>query len=149
MGHASTCNTTGQTIGEMLGAMFPVLLTSEDFCNKYLRNEPDTGGIVTMASKKRLCYERLFSRRFNDNRFEKIVRFQDLFSIADYASIMSHRIALAILIYHLLLRISIFFLVFLVFSFFLHSSSQQISPSPLSTTPHNMAISSNAQENNG
>uniref|UniRef100_A0A2S2QP89 Acetyl-coenzyme A transporter 1 n=1 Tax=Sipha flava TaxID=143950 RepID=A0A2S2QP89_9HEMI len=49
--HTSTCNTTGQTIGVMLGSMVPILLTSEDFCNKYLWVEPETGGVVSIESR--------------------------------------------------------------------------------------------------
>lgn len=41
----------GQGIGMFLGFGIPVLLTSEEFCNKYLRIIPDTGGVVTMKSK--------------------------------------------------------------------------------------------------
>jgi len=50
VGHASTCNTTGQAIGVMFGSVFPILFASEDFCNKYLRVTPVTGGLVTMKS---------------------------------------------------------------------------------------------------
>ncbi|XP_001944982.1 acetyl-coenzyme A transporter 1 [Acyrthosiphon pisum] len=50
VGHASTCNTTGQAIGVMLGSVFPILFASEDFCNKYLRDTPNTGGLMTMKS---------------------------------------------------------------------------------------------------
>lgn len=51
VGYASTCNATGQVIGIMIGSLFSVLFTSEDFCNKYLRVTPGTGGIMTMRSK--------------------------------------------------------------------------------------------------
>lgn len=51
IGHASTCNTAGQTIGVTIGSVFSVLFTSEDFCNRYMRSSPDIGGIVTMKGK--------------------------------------------------------------------------------------------------
>lgn len=55
VGHASTCNTTGQAIGIMLGSVFPILFASEDFCNKYLRVTPISGGLVTMKSVLYVC----------------------------------------------------------------------------------------------
>lgn len=42
------CNTTGLAIGSMIGSVWSTLLTSKDFCNKYVRTTPDTEGIVTM-----------------------------------------------------------------------------------------------------
>lgn len=48
VGYASMCNTTGLAIGSMIGSVWSTLLTSKDFCNKYVRTTPDTGGIVTM-----------------------------------------------------------------------------------------------------
>ncbi|XP_025194188.1 acetyl-coenzyme A transporter 1-like isoform X2 [Melanaphis sacchari] len=51
VGYASMCNTTGLAIGSMIGSVWSTLLTSKDFCNKYLRTTPDTGGIVTMEQK--------------------------------------------------------------------------------------------------
>ncbi|XP_060866175.1 acetyl-coenzyme A transporter 1-like isoform X1 [Metopolophium dirhodum] len=48
VGYASMCNTTGLAIGSMIGSVWFTLLTSKDFCNKYLRAKPDTEGIVTM-----------------------------------------------------------------------------------------------------
>jgi PAT family acetyl-CoA transporter-like MFS transporter 1 len=50
VGYASTCNATGQVMGIMIGSVFTVLFTSEDFCNKYLRFTNGTGGIVSMKS---------------------------------------------------------------------------------------------------
>ncbi|XP_025208442.1 acetyl-coenzyme A transporter 1-like isoform X1 [Melanaphis sacchari] len=50
VGYASTCNATGQVMGIMLSSVFSVLLTSEDFSNKYLRIKPDVGGVFTMKS---------------------------------------------------------------------------------------------------
>ncbi|XP_060865229.1 acetyl-coenzyme A transporter 1-like [Metopolophium dirhodum] len=48
VGHASTCNGTGVALGVLIGTICPVLLTSEDFCNKYLRITLSTGGIITI-----------------------------------------------------------------------------------------------------
>ncbi|CAH1724646.1 unnamed protein product [Aphis gossypii] len=48
VGYASTCNTSGQIIGVMFGAVFTILFTSEDFSNKYLRITTDIGGIVSL-----------------------------------------------------------------------------------------------------
>ncbi|XP_026823340.1 acetyl-coenzyme A transporter 1-like [Rhopalosiphum maidis] len=48
VGYASMCNTTGLAIGSMIGSVWFTLLTSKDFCNKYLRTTPDARGIVTM-----------------------------------------------------------------------------------------------------
>ncbi|KAE9538631.1 hypothetical protein AGLY_005730 [Aphis glycines] len=50
VGYASTCNATGQVMGVMISSVFSVLLTSEDFSNKYLRIRPDVGGVFTMKS---------------------------------------------------------------------------------------------------
>ncbi|VVC36429.1 Major facilitator superfamily domain,Acetyl-coenzyme A transporter 1 [Cinara cedri] len=48
VGYASTCNSAGQTAGVLIGSTVPILLTSEKFCNEYLRAIPGIGGIVTM-----------------------------------------------------------------------------------------------------
>lgn len=48
--YASTCNGTGLGLGMFVGSIFPVLLVSEDFCNKYLRITSGTGGIMTFKS---------------------------------------------------------------------------------------------------
>ncbi|XP_060852728.1 acetyl-coenzyme A transporter 1-like [Rhopalosiphum padi] len=45
--YASTCNGVGAPLGIMMGSFFLVLFTSENFCNKYLRFTPVTGGILT------------------------------------------------------------------------------------------------------
>jgi len=52
VGYASTCNSTGQVMGIMISSVFSVLLTSEDFSNKYLRIEPGVGGVFTMKCKR-------------------------------------------------------------------------------------------------
>lgn len=49
VGWASTCNTVGQTAGYFLGNIFFLALESADFCNKYLRSEPQETGVVTLA----------------------------------------------------------------------------------------------------
>ncbi|XP_001949436.2 acetyl-coenzyme A transporter 1 isoform X1 [Acyrthosiphon pisum] len=50
VGYASTCNSTGLVMGIMISYIFSVLLTSEDFSNKYLRIMPDVGGVFTLKS---------------------------------------------------------------------------------------------------
>jgi len=51
VGFSSVCSSSGFAIGVMLGSVIPVLLTSEDFCNKHLRFTPSMGGIMTLESK--------------------------------------------------------------------------------------------------
>lgn len=50
VGHASTCNTVGQTAGFFLGYVLFLALESPYFCNKYLRNIPQDTGLVTLSS---------------------------------------------------------------------------------------------------
>ncbi|CAH0691819.1 unnamed protein product [Spodoptera exigua] len=50
VGHASTCNTVGQTAGFFLGYVMFLALESPYFCNKYLYFEPQAEGLVTLAS---------------------------------------------------------------------------------------------------
>ncbi|KAL3862609.1 hypothetical protein ACJMK2_008565 [Sinanodonta woodiana] len=50
VGWASTCNSVGQTAGYFLGNVVFLALESADFCNKYLRSEPQSEGVVTLAS---------------------------------------------------------------------------------------------------
>ncbi|CAI6365998.1 unnamed protein product [Macrosiphum euphorbiae] len=50
VGYASTCNTSGQIIGVMIGSVFAILFTSEDFSNKYLRITTGVEGIVSMKT---------------------------------------------------------------------------------------------------
>ena len=49
VGHASTCNTVGQTAGYFLGNVVFLALESADFSNAYLRSEPRPEGLVTLA----------------------------------------------------------------------------------------------------
>lgn len=49
--YVSTCNAMGGTIGTTSGYLLTILLTSEVYCNKYLRVTPATGGVTTMKSK--------------------------------------------------------------------------------------------------
>ena len=51
VGHASTCNSVGQTAGYFLGYVVFISLESADFCNTYVRSEPKPEGIVTLAGK--------------------------------------------------------------------------------------------------
>ncbi|XP_025193547.1 acetyl-coenzyme A transporter 1-like, partial [Melanaphis sacchari] len=79
VGHASTCNGTGVALGVLLGTFFPVLLTSGDFCNKYLGTTLSTEGIITM--KGFLCFWSItiifitilivIFKREKDNRLEE------------------------------------------------------------------------------
>ncbi|XP_060865228.1 acetyl-coenzyme A transporter 1-like [Metopolophium dirhodum] len=55
LGYSSVCSSSGFAIGIMLGSVFPVLFTSEDFYNKYLRNTPSMGGIMTLESLLFIC----------------------------------------------------------------------------------------------
>lgn len=48
VGYASTCNSVGQTAGYFLGNVVFLALESADFCNRYLRSEPQKNGIVTL-----------------------------------------------------------------------------------------------------
>ncbi|CAH0564191.1 unnamed protein product [Brassicogethes aeneus] len=48
VGHASTCNSIGQTAGFFLGNILFMALESASFCNMYLRNKPEEEGIVTL-----------------------------------------------------------------------------------------------------
>ena len=49
VGYASTCNTVGQTAGYFLGNVVFLALESVDFCNSYLRSEPQSTGLVTLS----------------------------------------------------------------------------------------------------
>ena len=51
VGWASTCNTVGQTAGYFLGNVVFMALESPDFCNGYLRSEPQDHGVVTLAGE--------------------------------------------------------------------------------------------------
>ncbi|XP_053684823.1 acetyl-coenzyme A transporter 1 [Sabethes cyaneus] len=48
VGHASTCNSVGQTAGYFLGYVAFMALESAEFCNSYLRQEPSDEGLVTL-----------------------------------------------------------------------------------------------------
>ncbi len=50
VGYASTCNTVGQTAGFFISYTFFLALQSKDFCNSYLRWEPQETGIVELPS---------------------------------------------------------------------------------------------------
>ncbi|XP_074046898.1 acetyl-coenzyme A transporter 1 [Macrotis lagotis] len=49
VGYASTCNSVGQTAGYFLGNVLFLALESADFCNKYLRFQPQPRGLVTLS----------------------------------------------------------------------------------------------------
>lgn len=48
VGHASTCNSVGQTAGYFLGYVAFIALESAEFCNNYLRSQPSDKGLVTL-----------------------------------------------------------------------------------------------------
>jgi MFS transporter, PAT family, solute carrier family 33 (acetyl-CoA transportor), member 1 len=48
VGHASTCNSVGQTAGYFLGYVMFIALESKDFCNTYLRTVPEDEGLITL-----------------------------------------------------------------------------------------------------
>ncbi|XP_046433587.1 acetyl-coenzyme A transporter 1 [Neodiprion fabricii] len=48
VGHASTCNSVGQTAGYFLGYVLFIALESAAFCNGYLRSTPSEEGLVTL-----------------------------------------------------------------------------------------------------
>lgn len=48
VGHASTCNSVGQTAGYFLGYVAFMALESAEFCNSYLRTVPEEEGLVTL-----------------------------------------------------------------------------------------------------
>ncbi|XP_045448041.1 acetyl-coenzyme A transporter 1 [Melitaea cinxia] len=49
VGHASTCNTVGQTAGFFLGYVLFLALESPYFCNKYIRTVSEETGLVTLS----------------------------------------------------------------------------------------------------
>ncbi|XP_046678576.1 acetyl-coenzyme A transporter 1-like [Homalodisca vitripennis] len=50
IGYAATCGSVGQTIGISVGFFVFMSLESADFCNAYLRSEPQPYGIITLSS---------------------------------------------------------------------------------------------------
>lgn len=50
VGHASTCNSVGQTVGYFLGYTIFLALESKEFCNTYLRSESLDSGIIDLPS---------------------------------------------------------------------------------------------------
>lgn len=46
VGHASTCNSVGQTAGFFLSYVLFMALESPSFCNTYLRSEPKDVGML-------------------------------------------------------------------------------------------------------
>ena len=55
VGWASTCNSVGQSLGYALSYVGFVALHDEATCNKYLRSEPATGGLVSLAGFVAAC----------------------------------------------------------------------------------------------
>ena len=50
VGYASTCNSVGQTAGFFMGYSIFLALESKEFCNTYLRAEPQETGIVDLST---------------------------------------------------------------------------------------------------
>ena len=50
VGYASTCNTVGQTAGFFLSYTLFLALQSTEFCNSYIRWEPQSTGLVELPS---------------------------------------------------------------------------------------------------
>ena len=50
VGYASTCNSVGQTAGFFLGYTIFLALESKEFCNTYLRLEPQESGILDLST---------------------------------------------------------------------------------------------------
>ncbi|CRL01967.1 CLUMA_CG015131, isoform A [Clunio marinus] len=49
VGHASTCNSVGQTAGYFLGYIVFMALESKEFCNTYIFSEPQNEGLVNLS----------------------------------------------------------------------------------------------------
>lgn len=49
VGHASTCNSVGQTAGYFFGYVLFMALESRDFCNTYLGMSLEEGGLITLS----------------------------------------------------------------------------------------------------
>lgn len=49
VGHASTCNSVGQTAGYFFGNVVLLAFSSPEFCNKYIRSVPQEVGVITVA----------------------------------------------------------------------------------------------------
>lgn len=49
VGHASTCNSVGQTAGYFFGYVVFMALESNSFCNSYLGLDLESGGLVTLS----------------------------------------------------------------------------------------------------
>lgn len=49
VGHASTCNSVGQTAGYFLGYILFMALESKEFCNRYVFSEPRNEGLVDLS----------------------------------------------------------------------------------------------------
>lgn len=50
VGHASTCNSVGQTMGYFMGYTIFLALESKEFCNSYIRSEPLDSGMIDLPS---------------------------------------------------------------------------------------------------
>lgn len=52
VGHASTCNSVGQTAGYFLGYVVFIALESAEFCNTYFRAVPEPDGLITLPGNR-------------------------------------------------------------------------------------------------
>lgn len=62
VGHASTCNSVGQTAGYFFGYVVFIALESKEFCNSYLRSTPQNDGLITLPGKANTIKLLLFMR---------------------------------------------------------------------------------------
>lgn len=81
VGHASTCNSVGQTAGYFLGYVAFIALESSTFCNSYLRSIPSDEGLVTLPGK-------LHRQKVENDQFSEFVSIalQDFYSSGEFAS---------------------------------------------------------------
>eukprot|EP01012_Entosiphon_sulcatum_P023489 TRINITY_DN28546_c0_g1_i1.p1 TRINITY_DN28546_c0_g1~~TRINITY_DN28546_c0_g1_i1.p1 ORF type:complete len:521 (-),score=73.87 TRINITY_DN28546_c0_g1_i1:2-1537(-) len=50
VGYASTCNSVGQTLGSLVAYVGFLAFNSAEFCNRWVRSEPQPGGMLTLGS---------------------------------------------------------------------------------------------------
>jgi len=55
VGYASTCNSVGQTAGYFFGNVVLLAFSSPEFCNRYIRSEPQDVGVITVAGFLFFC----------------------------------------------------------------------------------------------
>lgn len=67
VGHASTCNSVGQTAGYFFGYVVFIALESKEFCNSYIRSTPQNDGLITLPgnSKNNILHSYIFKIRIH------------------------------------------------------------------------------------